>query len=190
MEDLLPALAEEIGLDEDNLLLFLMDRYGDAAPGAHLRWGRFDLNTTGEEECKTLFRFEKADIPRLMRAFRIPDQNIGSNQIHYSGIEGLCVVLRRLSYPNRYHDIIPIFGRSKGELCIIFNEVLTLIHNNFGNLLSNLNQTWLASENLSMFADAIHNKGGALTNCWGFIDGTVRPICRPTHFQREVYIWP
>ena len=26
-----------------------------------------------------------------------------------------------------------------------------------------------------------------ITNCWGFIDGTVMPICRPSQFQREVF---
>ena len=27
----------------------------------------------------------------------------------------------------------------------------------------------------------------ALTNCWGFVDGTVRPVCRPTHRQKVMY---
>lgn len=26
-----------------------------------------------------------------------------------------------------------------------------------------------------------------MNNCWGFIDGTVRPICRPSQNQREYY---
>lgn len=34
---------------------------------------------------------------------------------------------------------------------------------------------------------AVHDKGGALNNCFGFIDGTVRPICRPGEHQRIVY---
>ena len=33
----------------------------------------------------------------------------------------------------------------------------------------------------------IHDKGVALPNCWGFLDGTVRPICKPTQDQRAVY---
>jgi len=28
-------------------------------------------------------------------------------------------------------------------------------------------------------ADAISGKGSALSNCWGFVNGTVRPIARP-----------
>ena len=34
---------------------------------------------------------------------------------------------------------------------------------------------------------AISQKGSALDNCFGFIDGTVRPICRPGEKQRIVY---
>lgn len=37
-----------------------------------------------------------------------------------------------------------------------------------------------------MCADAVHAKGAALRN-WGFVDGTVPPICRPQEHQRVVY---
>lgn len=34
---------------------------------------------------------------------------------------------------------------------------------------------------------AVEAKGGAVTNCWGFIDGTARQICRPSINQEEYY---
>ncbi|KAH9063076.1 hypothetical protein Ae201684P_009341 [Aphanomyces euteiches] len=34
---------------------------------------------------------------------------------------------------------------------------------------------------------AIAKKSGVNTTCGAFIDGTVRPICRPTRFQRQAY---
>ena len=37
------------------------------------------------------------------------------------------------------------------------------------------------------YADAIHAKRAPLENCFGFIDGTVRPIARPDQQQRIVY---
>ena len=40
---------------------------------------------------------------------------------------------------------------------------------------------------MQLFADAIHNNGAALDNCWGFVDGTVHSICRPKEHQRAVY---
>ena len=46
----------------------------------------------------------------------------------------------------------------------------------FEDLLRDVNQLWLSTDNLIMFADATHAKGEALNNTWGFIDGTVHPI--------------
>ncbi|XP_030749230.1 protein ALP1-like [Sitophilus oryzae] len=34
---------------------------------------------------------------------------------------------------------------------------------------------------------AIHAKGGAMQNCWGFIDGTARQICRPSVEEENYY---
>ena len=42
----------------------------------------------------------------------------------------------------------------------------------------------LAPDKLEGYAAAVHAKGAALDNCWDFIDGTVRPICRPQEHQR------
>lgn len=36
-------------------------------------------------------------------------------------------------------------------------------------------------------ADAVHNRSAPLVNCFGFIDGTVRPIAQPKYFQRTMY---
>ena len=67
------------------------------------------------------------------------------------------------------------------------NLVTDMIFDRFHHLFSNLQQPWLSSQNLQSFADAIHNRGAALNNCWGFVDGTVRPICRPSRNQRVAY---
>ena len=54
-------------------------------------------------------------------------------------------------------------------------------------LLHDFNQAWLAQNKLEEFAAAIYDKGAALDNCWGFIDGTLRPCCRPGQYQRYLY---
>ena len=33
----------------------------------------------------------------------------------------------------------------------------------------------------------IEQAGAALDNCWGFVDGTVRPVCKPRENQRAIY---
>ena len=40
---------------------------------------------------------------------------------------------------------------------------------------------------LEMYARLVHDKGAALQNCFGFVDGTVRPIARPDQHQRVMY---
>ena len=49
------------------------------------------------------------------------------------------------------------------------------------------NQAILNPLVLQHYADTVSDKGAALNNCFGFVDGTVRPICRPGEHQRMVY---
>ena len=91
------------------------------------------------------------------------------------------MLLRQLAYPCRYSDMIPRFDR------IIVHTLLRYICTEFEHLLSSFQQKWLHLENLTEDAVAVHNKGHALDNCWGFINGTVRPICRPGENQRVAY---
>ena len=72
-------------------------------------------------------------------------------------------------------------------LCTVANQMTDLIFNQFTHHLRDLDQPWLAPACLQRYANAVHAKGAALDNCWGFIDGTVRPICRPKRNQRVVY---
>ena len=58
------------------------------------------------------------------------------------------------------------------------------VYDRFSCRLSSLDLVWL---NVAAFSDAIHAKGAALDNCWGFIDGTVRPIARPSKNQSIMY---
>ena len=102
-------------------------------------------------------------------------------------MEALRIALKRSAYPCRYNDMIPQFGRS-AELCLITSEVTDHIYNNHGYLLTSLNLPWLQPHRLEEHANAIHSRGAALENCWGFVNGTVRPICCPGQHQRSVYI--
>ena len=62
-----------------------------------------------------------------------------------------------------------------------------LIYENWNHLLNNLNKSWLSPQCLQGFCNTIHQKGAALSNCWGFVDGTVWPISRPNGSQNILY---
>ena len=70
---------------------------------------------------------------------------------------------------------------------MISNQVTKYIYELHGHRVLQWNLELLQPNNLQHFANAIAQKGAALHNCFGFVDGTVRPICRPGKNQRFVY---
>ena len=149
---------------------------------------RFDLNLYTDEQSKVMFRFSKDQIFRLVTALDIPPLYKCSERCVVSGLDGLCLLLRRLSYPNRFCDLEKTFGRPKSVLSRIVTTVLDDIYARFGSKFTHLeHHPWMDLDTLHHFADAIHDKGAPLLNCWGFIDGTPRPICRPTQHQKVCF---
>ena len=63
-------------------------------------------------------------------------------------------------------------------------QIICDVHARFKHLLSSFSLSWL---DLEAFAAAVHAKGAPLTQCFGFIDGTARPISRPIVNQRIMY---
>ena len=84
-------------------------------------------------------------------------------------------------------DVIPQFPRPVSVLSLITNEVLDYIYETHSHLVTDWNMDILAPAALQTYAEAVSRKGAPLDNCFGFIDGTVRPISRPSTGQRVVY---
>ena len=109
------------------------------------------------------------------------------NGLKVDAVEGMCIFLKRFAYPCRYLDMVPMFARPVPQLCMISNGVMDFVYDNWNHLLSSLNQPWLSTNILEYFAQAIYQKSGAIEDCFGFVDGTVRPISRPGQNQRVLY---
>ena len=71
--------------------------------------------------------------------------------------------------------------------CNKSNTAIDFIFEHHGRRISEWNHTILNHHTLQTYAEAVSDKGAALDNCFGFVDGTVRPICRPNTNQRIVY---
>ena len=84
--------------------------------------------------------------------------------------------------------MVPTFGRNETELCPISNHMLDYIYTQQHHHLQSWNQHFLQPPILKEYTNVIHEKGGPLENCFGFIDGTVIEICRPKPiYQHIVY---
>ena len=185
-ELLLPCLEEEIKDDEEFSVLY--EAYAPQnLPFQHSAYEKFSLENKNSAECKADFRVDKRDITLLIEALRVPLICKCSNGTICDGTEGLCIVLKRFAYPCRYSDMMPIFGRSVPELSMICNQVTDWIYNTHGHKVTRWNHGILNPPLIATYADAVHFKGAALDNYFGFIDGTVRPISRPMSNQRVVY---
>jgi len=75
------------------------------------------------------------------------------------------------------------FARPVPEISMITNTVTDHTFLNHGHRISQWNFDVLSPPMLQEYADVIHAKGALLNNCFGFIDGTVRPISRPGQHQ-------
>ena len=185
-DSLLLAHSEDLIDDEEFALLY--DLNTSKNPDyPYWKYEPFNLESLSDSECKTEFRFYKADVYRLAEVLHIPDEIRCYNRLRVDGIEAFCVFLKRFAYPIRYADMIPRFGRPVPQLSMISNQIMDMVYQQHHDRLTSFNQPWLSQRNLALYANSIHNAGAPLENCWGFVDGTVRPVCRPSKHQRLLY---
>ena len=147
---------------------------------------RFDLNISAMPSARHIFDFFKQDIHRLSQALQIPGRFVLPNRCVEDGIQSLCIFVARLAYPNRLSHLEHLFNRPQTTISLIIQAVLDFIYDNFHQKINVWNRPSLTNR-FQQFADAVHRKGAPLRNCVGFVDGTVRPLCRPTYFQRACY---
>ena len=128
-DELLSSICEEI-INEDEFF-FLYDINKSKSP-AYPYWNyeRFQLQDKSEADrlsCRTDFRFEKYEIPLLVEVLGLPDEIKCKQGTVCETTEGLCLVLKRSTYPCRYSDLISIFGRPVPEISMISNTVIDYI---------------------------------------------------------------
>ena len=185
-EVLLASYASNIITIEEYALLF-EENSSNNLDFPYYNYPLFNLESQSEAECRANFRVEKHHIPLVEDVLQIPQYFVCDQGTVCEGTEGVCMILKRYSFPCRYSDMIPIFGRPVPELCMICNTVTDWIYAHHGHRITQWNRTILNPLELEKYAEAVFNKGAPLSNCFGFVDGTVRPITRPGENQRLLY---
>ena len=185
-ELLLVAFDNKV-IDDDEFLLFYEEYHSKNPDFPYNSYDRFDLDSMENSECLAEFRIAKDHIPLLTQILQMPATVRCEQRTVCDGTEALCMLLYRLAYPCRYSSMIPRFGRPVPELCMITNTVLDFIFDTFSHKLTEWNLDILDPTSLERYAEVVFAKGAPLHNCFGFIDGTVRPISRPGENQRLVY---
>jgi hypothetical protein len=153
---------------------------------SRIRRPRRTIDTFGEGDFYIFFIFTKVDFSKLLILFRFPDHVKGEFRYQVSGEECFLILLHRLSYHSHYTAMRSMLGRSKSALSSIFNFALDFVYGKCKHLLS-FDWERLTPSYLDEMCALNTAKGSILENCVGFIDDTVRPICRPGERQRLYY---
>ena len=84
-------------LDDDEFLVLWQAHKSKNPEFPYEEHGRFSFDDLDEAECKGEFRFEKRDLPVLVNVLGIPNQFTCLQRTVSDGMEGLCMVLRRIA---------------------------------------------------------------------------------------------
>jgi nuclease HARBI1 len=147
---------------------------------------RFDLESHNTEACEHLFRFRHAEIIAICSNIGVDSNITLKNRCVLPKIEAMCIFLNRLAYPSRLEGMERIFGRQFTVLSRAVKTVMDIIYYRFKHLVS-LSTSYVTPSVLESWMAAIRRKGAPLEFCFGFVDGTVRPICRPSRYQKQAY---
>ena len=85
---------------DDTEFTLLYDLHRSKNPDIpHWSFEKFDLELLNEDVCKTECRFYRNDIYALADVLDLPDEIHCYNNVNINSIEGLCILLKRFSYP-------------------------------------------------------------------------------------------
>ena len=131
-----------------------------------------------------LFRWERTELEHLCQVLRVPAVIKSCNGDKASGFDVFCMLSMRYAFPTRLGQLIPFFGCSTSKSSRLIAALRLFLFTEYANKLC-----WIPDisvQDCKHFAGGIEGK----TNfplCIGFIDGTVRPVCKPGLLQGELY---
>lgn len=147
---------------------------------------RFDFNTFPERNFIPKFRFSRNQIIKLYQLFRMPPDWVFRSRHRCPGIVGFCIFLRRLSFPSTLHSISDFCGYGEQIISCVFNACINHIFDFMAECI-HFDSNYITLARMVRCARSVFEKGAPLKGCWGFIDGTVRPVSRPIYDQEAIY---
>lgn len=149
---------------------------------------RLSFYSWEEERLHLKTRFRRSELLEITDLLGIPQVITLRNHSSFGGEEAIMMTFWRLSYATRLHDVCEAFKIEVPLASRVFNYILRHINGfieernrfklPFGRLVSHGER----------FAEIIQSKTqGLLVDTIGFIDGTLKPICRPSSGQSTYY---
>jgi hypothetical protein len=150
-----------------------------------------DVRFQPDEICEKAFvhdfRFTHAQFDRVVLALLsmgIPSEIRSPARDKCKLPEALAMMCMKYAWPTRLGSMVKVFGTSMSRISRIVSTLRRLMYKSFGPALQR--PRMLCEEELVRFSAAIERRCGQ-RNIFGFIDGTVRPMCKPEQLQAPCY---
>ena len=148
---------------------------------------KFDPDAICSKTYTHEFRFTRAQLERIVVALvglGVPSIIRTRARDRCSLFVALAMMCMKFAWPTRLGSMVRMFGTSMSRMSRIIGELRRVLYSMFSPALSHPSPIPLLD--LERFAGAIAVKSGS-NRVFGFIDGTVRPIPKPTYLQAAVY---
>ena len=103
-------------------------------------------------------------------------------------IEESCILLHKLSYPDRLEVMKGLFGRQFTVLSRVVFAIPEVLYSSYQNI-STISSSIITRELLQSWTDAIQTNGYPLKRCFTFFDRTVRTVSRSSYNQKLRLKW-
>ncbi|EPQ55484.1 hypothetical protein GLOTRDRAFT_93696 [Gloeophyllum trabeum ATCC 11539] len=145
------------------------------------------LQSLRSRDCQWRFRFTYDEILEMVDAFDIPEVFTTSGRYQFEGIEAFCLLCARFRSAGDMYGLSMQYDRSQSAISECINELVEFLDDRWEHLLGCDSEHLLKPSELARYAKAIEDRGAPTQSVFGFIDCTIRRICRPTWFQRQAY---
>jgi hypothetical protein len=149
--------------------------------------GRYNPDAICEKKFVQDFRFTHAQMDRFVLALMsagIPSVVKTKARDKCALHEALAMMCMKYSWPKRLGDMVKIFHSSTSRISRVIGSLRRMLFDMFVPALQF--PLPLSAAELERFSETVCRKSG-FEGIFGFIDGTVRPIPKPTHLQSAVY---
>ncbi|KAF9066529.1 hypothetical protein BDP27DRAFT_1167527, partial [Rhodocollybia butyracea] len=125
----------------------------------------------------------------LAEVLQIPDPFITQERHNFPAIrpEALGLLLARFRAGHDLYDMVAQYNQSIAAISQITNELVIWLDNRWKHLLDCDSDGILHPDTLLDYAIAVEDYGSPLSNCVGFLDCTIRKMCRPSEGQEAAY---
>ena len=118
---MLSSYVENVTDEDEFVLLDELNNSKEIYP--FRKCAKFDLENMDEAQCKRQFRFLHSHIYDLKSVLNIPEKIVTCQRTGSSGVDALCILFKRLTFPCQYTDIVPTYGSGYNhETNIFYNQ--------------------------------------------------------------------